>query len=175
MASRTNIRKSANVALIKGKYKDVMDKTLDTLADSKDTLIIDAADIFNDFTLSKYGLSDPIRNSLIFSPITAFQLKRFVDEELSELLAGSGAKTVAILGLKPLFFDPNITDYEYKSLFSSLIYNLKKVTFNIGAELLILTFDEEYNSERNSVLSESLISTADVVFNLNELQVCATC
>ena len=91
MASKTPCLESANVALIRGPYKEVVEKSLSVLADSEDTLIIDAADVFNDFIASKYNVSPPGKLKIFYVLSKVFKLPCDIDyqgEECMELSKG---------------------------------------------------------------------------------------
>tara|TARA_Y100000310_G_C20406387_1_gene679859 strand:+ start:232 stop:795 length:564 start_codon:yes stop_codon:yes gene_type:complete len=162
---------SANVALIKGPYRDVVEQSLRSLASAEDVLVIDAADVINEFMLNKYGRCIAINEAQVFSPVNAFHFKQFVEEELANLLASGKFNTVAVFGAKPLFFDPNLLDFEYVDLFKSVIDNLRNVASENGAQVVILTFEEGFDCSRDVALTEELTASADLVFNLGELAI----
>ena len=164
---------SANVALIKGPYRDVVEQSLHALASAEDVLVIDAADVINEFMLNKYSRCITINEAQVFSPVNAFHFKQFVEEELARLLADGNFKTVAVFGAKPLFFDPNLLDFEYLDLFRSVIDNLRKVSSENGAQVVILTFEEEFDCSRDVALTAELTTSADLVFDLGELAISA--
>jgi len=164
---------SATVALVRGPYKDVVEQSLLALASSKETLVIDVLDIFNEHTFAKYNLNVP-DDIEVFAPITAFHFNQFVETELGRRIMEKSIKTIAILGFRPLFLDPNILDFEYIDLFKNIIGGLKQIAAENGAQVLILTFEEVHNCERDSELTKTLDSLSDIVFNLGEMKVCAT-
>tara|TARA_Y100000310_G_C20633222_1_gene789759 strand:+ start:1259 stop:1780 length:522 start_codon:yes stop_codon:yes gene_type:complete len=172
MAKENICLESANVALIRGPYREIVEESLRSLASSEDVLVIDVMDVCNTYTFAKFGLTMP--DIAIFTPITAYHLKQFIEEELSRCMAEKGAKTIAVLGLNPLFYDPNILDFEYVDLFRNIVGEIRRVATENGSQVLILTSEETPDCSRDAVLTEELDSIVDYVFNLNEMKVCAT-
>lgn len=169
MAREVLVQERANVALVRGPYKQIVKQSLKPLAESKDTLIIDAADVFNAFTL---GSDTGLTNKKMFSPTTAFQLKEFVEEEMTHFLKDEGIRNIAILGVEPLFLDPNLLDYEYKSFLERLLSNIKYKAGQVGANVVILTFEEGYSSDRYADVVSTVAANADIEFNVCEMEPC---
>lgn len=171
MANKNSVGKNATVALIKGRYYDIVEQSVKSLADG--ALVIDAADIFNDLTLSKYGITaDSID---VFSPVTVFQLKNFVDEELREKLASGNVRTLIVAGLKSVFFDSNILDGEYLGMFRDMINNIKDVAAEYDVGVTMFAFDEKYANPRDELLDTALVAEADLVFELAGQELCIAC
>ena len=164
--------RSANVALINGPYRDIVEQSLRALVGAENTLVIDAADVVNETSIKKYAPELSLFDMNLVKPVTAFQLKWFVDEELSKWM-DDGIETVVIFGLKPLFFDQNVLSCEYLELFRRVTADMKKITSELNRQVITLTFSEQFDCIRDSVLTSELESFADLVFNLSELEVCA--
>ncbi len=174
MARRNHLSVAPNVALIRGCYKDVVEQMLRTLANSKEgVLVIDAADVVNEATIKKYAPELSLFDLDLVRPVSAFQLKWFVEEELARWIKYKGVETVVIFGMKPLLFDQNVLDSECVRVLQDVLQGVRRVTQQEGSQVVTLTFSERFDNSRDAKLTEALESSVDFVFDLNELAVCA--
>ena len=151
MANETISQIGGGVSLVVAPYERIKELPFSELAG--DTLIIDAAEL--------------IRNASknVRYPVTAFQLKRYVDEELEEELSHFGYEKILFIGVRRLFFDPNIREGEYLDLLSEIISRVRELSLSGGVEVLFIDFEERYEIERDIEISELLSSAVDVIFN----------
>ncbi len=148
---------SANgVMLVRGPYDKV---TLEALQFASDPMcaIIDAADVFN--PLNTVG-SDP---NIVAAPVTAFQLKKFVDEELSK---HKDCSVLVVLSLKNLFFDSNMLEEEYLSVFSEIVSKIRRFSKRECVSVVNFEFAEQFEHARNEDLDKMLEIGADWIVTL---------
>lgn len=171
MANKNSIGKNATVALIKGRYCDVVEQGVKSLG--KGTLVIDAADIFNELNIAKFGVASDAYE--VFSPVTVFQLKNFVDTELGEKLSSGNVNNILVAGLKSVFFDSNVFDDEYLMLLKEVVDRLRVSAAEYGVGLTMFEFEEKYANARDELLDNALSAEADLVFELAGQELCIAC
>ncbi len=144
------------VMLIKGPYDKIVAEAL-RFSEETDCSIIDAADILN--PLNACG-NEP---NIVSAPVTAFQLKRFVDNELKNY---KNSQALVILSLKNLFFDSNIKEDEYLSMFNEIISKIREFSEKNSVSVVNFEFSEQFEHPRDEDLTKMLEISADWLVKL---------
>ena len=155
------------LALIKGSYEEMLQQSSELLdnVNPEDCLIIDASEVFSIININQYEEAPPLDN--VFAPVTAFQLKEFVEKDLENMVINMDCKLILVSSMRNLFFDPNINEEEYSKIFSEILTNLRKIAAEHGVFVVTLDFIETFDNSRDATLTNLLEISSDWVIRPN--------